>query len=104
MQQQAFLMHLKPGVEAEYRHRHATIWPELKAALAEAGIRDYSIFLDPENGNLFAVQRLTDDNHATALPDLPVMRKWWDSMAHLMDVDSGNKPMEKALTPMFHMD
>ncbi len=104
MEQVAFLMHLKKGNEAEYRRRHDEIWPELKNALSDAGICDYSIFLDEATGNLFAVLRLKPDNTRHNLPSLPVMRRWWDCMADLMDVDSTNKPIERALLPVFHMD
>ena len=104
MEQIAFLMRLKPGCEPEYRRRHDEIWPELKAALTAAGIRDYSIFLDPTTLTLFAVLRLTPDNTRDRLSSLPVMRRWWDSMAELMEVDSTNKPIDQALTPVFHMD
>jgi L-rhamnose mutarotase len=104
MEQIAFLMRLKPGNEAEYRKRHDEIWPELKDALTKAGIYDYSIFLDRETGNLFAVLRLKPDNTREVLPTLPVMRRWWDYMADLMLVDETNKPIERALTPVFHMD
>jgi len=104
MEQIAFLMRLKPGREPEYRRRHDEIWPELKAALTAAGIRDYSIFLDPATLTLFAVLRRTPDNTRDELPSLPIMRRWWDSMAELMEVDSTNKPIDQALTPVFHMD
>jgi L-rhamnose mutarotase len=104
MEQIAFLMRLKPGCEQEYRRRHHDIWPELKAALTQAGIRDYSIFLDEVTLTLFAVLRLTPDNTRDRLPSLPVMRRWWDSMAGLMEVDQTNRPVDRALTPMFHMD
>ncbi len=104
MEQIAFLMHLKVGCEVEYRRRHDEIWPDLAAALREAGICDYSIFLDEQTSNLFAVLRLRPDNTREVLPDLPVMRRWWDSMADLMDVDGTNKPVERALKPMFHME
>ena len=104
MQKIAFLMQLKPGVEAEYRKRHDEIWPELSQALTAAGIVDYSIFLDPETLNLFAVLKLTPDNTRETLPTLPVMRRWWDYMADLMLVDPTNKPIERPLTLVFHMD
>jgi L-rhamnose mutarotase len=104
MEQVAFLMQLKPGFEAEYRKRHDEIWPELSAALTEAGIVDYSIFLDPETLGLFAVLRLKPDNRREVLPGLPIMRKWWDYMADLMDVDATNKPIERPLVRVFHMD
>ena len=41
-------MQLKKGYEAEYKRRHDAIWPELKELLSNAGISDYTIFLDPE--------------------------------------------------------
>jgi len=104
MEQIAFLMRLKPGHEQEYRKRHDEIWPELKSALTAAGICDYSIFLDAETLNLFAVLRLRPDNTRERLPSLPIMRRWWDSMADLMEVDETNKPRERALTRVFHME
>ncbi len=51
---------LKPGFEAEYQKRHDEIWPELSKALADAGVSDYSIFLDEETLTLFAMQKLAD--------------------------------------------
>ena len=104
MEQIAFLMRLKSGNEREYRRRHDEIWPELRAALTRAGIRDYSIFLDERTLDLFAVLRLAPDNTRSELPSLPIMRRWWDFMADLMEVDETNRPIERALTPMFHMD
>ena len=41
---------VKPEKLAEYRALHAAPWPEMNAALSEANIHDYSIFLkEPEN-------------------------------------------------------
>ena len=33
MERVGFTMRLLPGQEAEYRRRHATVWPEMLAAL-----------------------------------------------------------------------
>jgi L-rhamnose mutarotase len=104
MEQVAFRMQLKSGVVAEYRARHDAIWPELSSLLHEAGIRDYSIFLDEGTLSLFAVLRLTDDNTRQTLPDHPVMKRWWDYMAPLMEVEADNRPCEWPLVPMFHCD
>ena len=104
MQKIAFLMRLKPGVEAEYKKRHDEIWPELAEALSAAGVRDYSIFLNEETLDLFAVLKLTPDNKRETLPHFPVMRRWWDSMADLMLVDETNRPIEHPLRLVFHMD
>ena len=101
----AFRMQLKPGTVAEYRRRHDEIWPELSALLSGAGIHDYSIFLDEDTLSLFAVLKLRPghEEQLAALPQHPVMRKWWDYMADLMEVEPGNRPKEWPLTPMFHM-
>lgn len=100
----AFRMQLKPGTVEEYRRRHDEIWPELAELLHESGIYDYSIFLDEQTLALFAVLKLTDDNRRDALPDHPVMRRWWDHMAPLMEVQPDNRPVEWPLAPMFHLD
>ncbi len=100
----AFKMKLKPGFEAEYQKRHDEIWPELSKALTEAGIHDYSIFLDEETLTLFAVQKLDDDHTSDKLPDLPIMKKWWDYMADLMETNEDNSPVAVPLTEVFHME
>ena len=103
MQRHAFKMRLKPGNAAEYKKRHDEIWPELAAELHAAGISDYSIFLDEETLTLFAVQKLSDENSAAALPDSPIVRKWWDFMAPLMDVNPDNSPVTRPLREVFHL-
>ena len=100
----AFRMQLKPGAVEEYRRRHDAIWPELAELLSASGIHDYSIFLDEETLALFAVLKLRDDNSRDALPSHPVMQRWWDHMAPLMDVEPGNRPREWPLVPLFHLD
>lgn len=60
MQRYAFKMFLNPGEAHEYRRRHDAIWPELQALLGESGIRNYSIFLDPDTNTLFAYLERTD--------------------------------------------
>jgi L-rhamnose mutarotase len=100
----AFRMQLKPGVVDEYRKRHDEIWPELSALLTESGINDYSIFLDEATLALFAVLKLAEPNTRDALPDHPVMKRWWDHMAPLMEVEDDNRPKEWSLPLIFHHD
>ncbi len=97
-------MKLKPGVVAEYKKRHDEIWPELSRAIRDAGISDYSIFLDEETLTLFAVQKQTDHNAAADLPNHPIVKKWWACMAPLMDVNPDNSPKSVSLTEVFHLD
>ena len=103
MQQIAFKMQLKPGHAAEYQRRHDAIWPELASLLQESGVRDYSIFLDEETGALFAVLRRMDGHTMEALPQHPVMRRWWAHMADLMETQADASPVAVPLLPMFHL-
>lgn len=104
MKRHAFKMQLKPGVAAEYQRRHDEIWPELAAELKAAGVSDYSIFFDQETLTLFAVQKLSDGNTAADLPRSPVVRKWWDYMSPLMEVNPDGSPVAKPLGEVFHLD
>lgn len=104
MKRHAFKMKLKPGVAAEYQKRHDEIWPELQNALRVAGVSDYSIFLDEETLTLFAVQKLADENSAADLPNHPVVKKWWDFMAPLMEVNADNSPVAKPLREVFYLE
>lgn len=100
----AFKMKLKPGAVAEYKKRHDEIWPELAVELQAAGVSDYSIFLDEETLTLFAVQKLSGENRALALPNHPIVRKWWDYMAPLMEVNADNSPVVSDLREVFYLE
>ena len=104
MEEVAFTMQLKPGVAAEYQRRHDEIWPELTEALHAAGIRDYSIFLDPASGRLCGVQKRLPGHSVEALPGLPVMQRWWAYMADLMETNPDNSPVATPLVPVFHQE
>jgi L-rhamnose mutarotase len=104
MEKVAFLMKLKPGFEAEYKKRHDEIWPELSAVLTEAGVYDYSIYLDCATGILFAVQKRTENNTADDLPNHPIVKKWWAYMADIMDTNPDNSPVSTSIECVFHMD
>jgi L-rhamnose mutarotase len=88
----------------EYQKRHDEIWPELAGALHAAGIADYSIFFDDATLTLFAVQQVADQNTADKLPDLPIVRQWWASMAPLMEVNADDSPVVCPLREVFHLD
>jgi len=103
MIRKAFKMQLKPGFEKEYKKRHDEIWPELKDALINAGIYDYSIFLDEETHMLFAVYKLNEVDTSEQLPELPIMKKWWDYMSDIMEVNPDNSPISISLNEVFYL-
>jgi len=104
MKRNAFKMKLKPGFEAEYKKRHDDIWPELSKELSNAGVSDYSIFLDEETSTLFAFQKLTKNNTSNLLSENNIVKKWWNYMADIMEVNADNSPMTKNLQEVFYME
>ena len=86
----AFKMKLFPGFEEEYKKRHDELWPELEALLKEAGISDYSIFLDQTTNSLFGVLKATDPKLLDNLPAHPVMQRWWKYMSDIMESNPDN--------------
>jgi L-rhamnose mutarotase len=103
LEKYAFKMKLIPGMAAEYKRRHDAIWPELVALLKDAGISDYSIHLDEETGILFGVLWRRNDHGMDALPDHPLMRRWWEMMRDVMKTKPDGEPVAIPLRTMFHM-
>jgi L-rhamnose mutarotase len=99
----AFRMQLKPGFETEYKRRHDEIWPELSELLINAGVLEYYIFLDERTLALFAFQKLREDDTTSGLAALPIMKKWWDHMADIMDVNEDNSPQAFSLPEVFRL-
>lgn len=104
MKRYAFKMKLKPGFKDEYKKRHDEIWPELKKLLFNAGIRDYSIFLDEETNTLFAVQKVDGEKGSQDLGQTEIVQKWWAYMADIMDTNPDNSPVSIPLEEVFRMD
>lgn len=100
----AFKMKLNPGMAAEYQKRHDAIFPEILELLSDAGVVDYSIYLDEETNILFGVMWRRTDHTMGDLPNHPVMQRWWAHMADVMETNDKSEPVSIDLKPMFHMD
>lgn len=103
MTRAGFKMYLKPGFENEYIMRHNEIWPELEALLRENGISDYSIFWDRDTNILFACQKLNGDASSQDLGLVPIVQRWWDYMADIMETNSDNSPVTVPLKEVFYL-
>lgn len=104
MEKIAFKMKLKPGCKEEYIRRHNKIWPELKLLLTEAGISDYTIFLDEETDLLFAVQTKEGRGSSQDLGSNPIVHKWWKYMDDIMETNPDSSPVSIPLEKVFHME
>jgi L-rhamnose mutarotase len=100
----AFKMKIKPGFASEYKSRHDAIWPELKHLLKSSGVNNYSIYLDEETDTLFAYQENSGESGSQDLGSNPIVRKWWDYMADIMETNPDHSPVAKPLDEVFHMD
>ena len=100
-EQIAFRMNLFPGKAAEYRKRHDEIFPELAQALKDAGVSDYSIWLDAEANHLFGILTRSDSHTMDALPDTEIVKRWWAFMADIMATDADNVPVQIPLKRVF---
>lgn len=99
----AFKMQLYKGFEAEYKKRHDALWPELKQLLKSKGISEYSIYLDETTNSLFGIMKAENPQVLNELPSNPIMKKWWDSIKHLMETNDDNSPVSIPLKEVFYL-
>ncbi len=104
MKRLAFKMYLTEGQKEEYKKRHNEIWPELIKLLKDAGVSEYSIFLDEETNILFAFQKVSGDGGSQDLGQTEIVQKWWKFMADIMKTNPDNSPVSIELKELFHME
>jgi L-rhamnose mutarotase len=104
MQRVSFRMRLLPGQEAEYRRRHAAVWPEMLEALRAAGARNYSIFV--RGADLFAYLEVTDfAAFRAAMAAAEVNDRWQAEMAALIDpLTDPETGFHQRLDEVFHLE
>src|SRR5205809_300178 len=76
MQRICFVLQVKPDLLAEYRERHANVWPEMRDALSAAGWHNYSLFLR-DDGMLIGYVETADFQKALqAMASTEVNTRW----------------------------
>ncbi len=104
MERVGFTMWILPGQEAEYRRRHAAVWPELLDALRAAGAHDYSIFI---RGSDLFVYLEVDDFAAfrASIAASTVNARWQSEMTELIDpLTDPATGFHERLEEVFHLD
>jgi L-rhamnose mutarotase len=104
MERVGFTMRVLSGQEAEYRRRHADVWPEMLDALKTAGCRDYSIFI--RGSDLFAYLEVDDfAAFRASMAASPVNTRWQAEMAELIDpLTDPATGFHQRLEEVFHLD
>ena len=101
------ILHLKPGARDTYVQYHANVWPEVKQAIHDANIRNYSVFLKDEV--LFAYfEYIGDDLNAdwARMVNNPKMKEWWAIMQPMQEPLPSRAAGEwwAEMEEAFHMD
>ena len=106
-----FTLQVEPTLREEYTAAHAAVWPEMLDALRDAGWRNYSLFVRPDDG--LVVGYLETDDFAAAqarMAATDVNARWQSGMAQYFrnpgGADSGAHP-DTAMQPLveyFHLD
>jgi len=104
MERLAFKMYLNEGQKEEYKKRHDQIWPELSKVLKDAGISEYSIFLDEETNTLLAFQKVSSDGGSQDLGQTEIVQKWWAFMSDIMKTNPDHSPVTKPLEEVFYLE
>ena len=104
MERIGFVMALHPGAEAEYRRRHADVWPEMLDELRAAGARNYSIFL--RGNELFGYLEVDDfERFREQMDNSSVNERWQADMAALIDpLTDPDTGFHRRLDEVFHLD
>jgi L-rhamnose mutarotase len=101
-----FTLRVRADRLAEYRRRHAEVWPEMRDALCDAGWRNYSLFLR-DDGLLIGYLECEDFAAAVdAMQDSEVNARWQREMAPFFELPAGDAP-DISMTPIgeiFHLD
>lgn len=102
MEKYAWCGKIVPGMQEEYKKRHDNIWPEMKEVLANAGIVNYSIWMQGEE--LFGYYECEKgvDYAAKVQAESDVVKKWDEYMKDILimekDPVTGAQPL---LTQVF---
>jgi L-rhamnose mutarotase len=101
-----FLLKVRADRLEEYKARHQSVWPEMRAALADTGWHNYSLFLR-DDGLLVGYLETPDFEAAcAAMAALEVNDRWQTEMAPFFEALDGQRPDEGLLTldEVFHLD
>ncbi len=106
MARYCFLLQVRPDLLAEYRARHAQVWPEMLHALRDTGWRNYSLFVR-DDGLLVGYVEADDLAAAqAAMAATDVNGRWQAEMSRYFTGLAGRPPDEGflVLDEVFNLD
>jgi L-rhamnose mutarotase len=106
MERVCFLGRIRPERLDEYRERHAQVWPDMLAALREAGWGNYTLFLT-DDGLLVGYLETQDYQAALRrMAQTDINSRWQEEMAPYFAERSGRPPDQgfRRIDEIFHLD
>jgi L-rhamnose mutarotase len=98
------LGHVDPDRITEYRRVHAAVWPELLAALRDAGWHNYSLFLR-DDGLLIGYVEADDLDAAQAgVAATEVNARWQAAMSELFASDGPPDESWEVVPEVFNLE
>lgn len=102
-----FQLQVKPDRIAEYKQRHAAVWPDMLRALHETGWHNYSLFLR-EDGLLIGYFETPESVMAAqaGMAATDVNDRWQAEMGEFFEELDGRAPDEGflVLEEVFHLE
>jgi L-rhamnose mutarotase len=89
-----FQLQVKPDRLAEYRIRHAAVWPEMLEALKETGWNNYSIFLRADGLLIGYFETDSLETARSGMATKEVNSRWQLEMAEFFEELDGVPPDE----------
>ena len=87
-----FRLKVREGRQEEYIEAHAHVWPELLSVIKDAGIHNYSIFIDGHDLFLYCEIDGSVDDFVAAwkiVQATEISQKWSQSMTRLLEPARG---------------
>ena len=109
MQRMGMVIGIRPEKIAEYKALHAAVWPAVLERIAQANIRNYTIFLrEPEN-LLFGYWEYHGSDFAADMAAIaadPETQRWWQLCGPCQQPLASRAPGEHwaFMEPVFHTD
>jgi L-rhamnose mutarotase len=94
MARYCFLLQVRPELLAEYRERHAAVWPDMLRALRETGWHNYSLFARPDGLLVGYVEADDLDAAQRAMAMTEVNARWQAQMSRFFTGLGGRPPDE----------
>jgi len=91
---------------AEYRQRHAAVWPDMLRALADTGWHNYSLFLRDDGMLIGYVETPSLAEAQAGMAGTEVNARWQAEMAEFFEDLEGQAPDEGflVLDEIFHLE